>query len=369
MSEQNKSLELAQDSFGTPLDHYRNAQQIAFAPLTFQAARIALERGVLAAVEKSRKAGVTIAEVAAATGFERYALRVLLEGCLSLDLVSYEAGPPSEHGAEGRYRLTLSGKLMLRDPLVGINMRFVHDVCYRGAFDLERSLDERRPVGLETFGGWRTIYEGLAELPAHVKKSWFDFDHQYSDGVFPVVAKHVLEQKPGTLLDVGGNTGKWALLCTSLDAALRVTILDHPGQLEVARANAEEAGMATRIATHPTNLLDHSQAFPRGFDAVWMSQFLDCFPERDIVALLRRGRAALAPGGTLYVLESFWDRQATEIGRNAVTALSLYFTCIANGTSRMYHSDDLRQCVREAGLVLASETELGSHTLFACTAE
>jgi len=359
---------MTQDDASIPLDHYRNAQQIAFAPLTFQAARVALERGVLAAVEKSRKRGITIAEVAEAAGLERYAVRVLLEGCLSLDLVSYEPTERSEHGAEGRYRLTLSGKLMLHDPLVGINMRFVHDVCYRGAFDLERAIDEKRPAGLEVFGSWPTIYAGLSELPVQVKKSWFDFDHVYSDGVFPVVAKQVLGARPKNLLDVGGNTGKWAVLCTGLDPDLRITILDHPGQLAVATRNAHEAGCADRIGAHPIDLLDHTQPFPLGYDAVWMSQCLDCFSEADIVEILRRGRAALAPGGVLYVLESFWDRQASEIGRNAVTALSLYFTCMANGTSRMYHSDDLRQCVEAAGLVLGSETELGSHTLFSCTA-
>ncbi len=351
-----------------PLDHYRNAQQIAFAPLTFQAARVALERGVLAAVEKSRKLGITPAEVAASTGLDRYAVRVLLEGCLSLDLVAYEQAERSEDGAQGRYRLTLSGKLMLHDPLVRINMRFVHDVCYRGAFDLERAIDEKRPAGLEGFGPWSTIYEGLAELPDHVKRSWYDFDHHYSDGVFPALVPHVLAAKPKTLLDVGGNTGRWAVLCTQADPALRVVILDHPDQLDIAAESARSAGVGQRIGTHPFDLLDHSRPFPSAFDVVWMSQCLDCFAEADIVQLLRRGLAALAPGGTLYVLESYWDRQATEIGRNAVTALSLYFTCIANGTSRMYHSDDMRACVQAAGLTLAHETELGSHTLFACTA-
>lgn len=351
-----------------PLDHYRNAHQIAFAPLTFQAARIALERGLLACVEKSKKKGVTPADIAAEVGMSRYAVRVLLEGCLSLDLVSYQAGEPDEHGANGRYRLTLSGKLMLHDPLVRINMRFVHDVCYRGAFDLERSLDEQKPIGLQTLGGWSTIYEGLSQLPENIKKSWFDFDHVYSDTVFPALIERVLGGRPRRLLDVGGNTGKWALLCTKSDPDIEVTILDHQGQTEVAALSAQGEGLGSRVHTHSLNLLDHTREFPRGFDVVWMSQFLDCFPEDDIVKLLERGRAALAPGGTLYVLESYWDRQASDIGRNAVTALSLYFTCIANGTSRMYHSDDLRRCVQRAGLRLEAETELGSHTLFACKA-
>lgn len=351
-----------------PLDHYRNAHQIAFAPLTFQAARVALERGVLAAVEKSRKVGITAAEVAAQTGFSLYAARVLLEGCLSLDLVQYQEGEPNEHGANGRYRLTLSGKLLLHDPLVRTNMRFVNDVCYRGAIDLERSLDEGKPVGLRALGEWPTIYQGLSQLSEPAKTSWFDFDHLYSDTVFPALLERVLGSKPKRLLDVGGNTGKWALLCTKADPDVEITILDHAGQTAVAADNASAAGLGARIQTCSLDLLDHTRDFPTGFDVVWMSQFLDCFPESDITALLRRGRAALNPDGILYVLESYWDRQASDIGRNAVTALSLYFTCIANGTSRMYHSDDLRHCVREAGLRIESESELGSHTLFVCRA-
>ena len=41
---------------------------------------------------------------------------------------------------------------------------------------------------------------------------------------------------------------------------------------------------------------------------------------------------------------------------------------MANGTSRMYHSQDILDCVREAGLTVVSQTDqLGmSHTLIEC---
>lgn len=341
------------------LEPFLAAHRIAFAPLTFQAARVARDRGVLAAVDKTRKAGASAEDVAAATGFSLYAARVLLEGCLTLDLVQ-------QVNDELRFVLTPTGRVFLRDPVVAFNLKFVNDVCYRGAADLERSLDEGRAVGLEVFGPWTTIYEGLAELPPQVRESWFGLDHGYSDSVFPKLAPKILAGKPRRLLDVGGNTGKWALLCTGADETIEVTILDHPGQLSEALASARAVGREARVHGHGLDLLDHGVAFPTGFDIVWMSQFLDCFGEEDIVALLQRGKAALAQGGTLYVLESYWDRQSNEVGRNIVAALSLYFTCMANGTSRMYHSDDLRRCVARAGLIIAEETELGTHTLFAC---
>ena len=48
---------------------------------------------------------------------------------------------------------------------------------------------------------------------------------------------------------------------------------------------------------------------------------------------------------------------------------SLYFSCMANGTSRMYHSQDLLALIAGAGLRVASDEPIGlSHTLLTCVA-
>lgn len=336
---------------------YLEAHRIAFAPLMFQAARVARDNGLLAAVERAGDAGLTPDEAARQAGCSRYAARVLLEAGLSMQLVALR---------EGRYVLERAGHLILHDEMTRVNMDFTHDVCYRGAFSLEESLERGRPEGLKVFGAWPTIYEGLTRLPAQVQESWFAFDHFYSDGVFPLALPVVFSRKPRTLLDVGGNTGKWALKCTAFDPDVAVTILDHPAQLAEAMENAAAAGVPGRVAGHAMNLLDHAKPFPTGYDAVWMSQFLDCFPEQDIVELLRRGKAALSPDGRLYVVETFWDKQPNEVARYCINATSLYFTCMANGTSRMYHSDDLRQCLAAVGLEVEAEAQLTYHTVFTC---
>ena len=85
------------------------------------------------------------------------------------------------------------------------------------------------------------------------------------------------------------------------------------------------------------------------------------------VRLSEGAAMALAPDGRLYINETCWDRQPNEVGRLCLHATSLYFTIIANGTSRMYHSDDLLRCIAAAGLEVESDTALGAvHTLFAC---
>jgi SAM-dependent methyltransferase len=337
---------------------YRQVHQLAFSPLLFQAAMTARKMGVLAAVHASRSHGVSPDEVAARAGVSRYAARVLLEGCLAIELVALE---------DGRYRITDAGQLWLFDPMVNVNASFVQDVCYAGAPRLEDSLRTGRPAGLSVFGAWSTIYEGLTELPPGVQDSWFAFDHFYSDGAFPEVFPRVFATRPRRLLDVGGNTGKWALYCLRHDPDVEVTVVDHPGQLERLRENAIAAGLEGRLHTVALDLLDHGRAFPDGFDVVWMSQLLDCFGEPDIARLLERGAAALAPGGRLRILEAFWDRQANEVGELILQGLSLYFSCMANGTSRMYHSQDFLDLIASAGLRLESDEPIGpNHTLLTC---
>ena len=64
-----------------------------------------------------------------------------------------------------------------------------------------------------------------------------------------------------------------------------------------------------RISCHPANLLDESTVIPGGFDVVWMSQFLDCFPEDMVVSILKRVAATLKPGARVFIMENLWDRQ------------------------------------------------------------
>jgi SAM-dependent methyltransferase len=224
---------------------------------------------------------------------------------------------------------------------------------------LEESIRERKPVGLQkVFGDWETIYPALSKLPPAARESWFRWDHYYSDAAFPEALPLVFERRPRTLLDVGGNTGKWSIQCARHSREVAITLLDHPGQVKVARDRIAELGLADRIACHPMDLLDHSQPLPGGFDAVWMSQFLVCFPEEDVLELLRRAAAALGPQGRLYILDTFWDRQEHEASTFSLQAISLYFTCLANGRSRMYKAADIIDLLGQAGLIVERESPI-----------
>ena len=336
-----------------------DAQKIAFGPIMFQAARALRELGILELVKKSRKKGITKEEIARELNLSVYGVKVLLEAGLSLELVMVEGG---------KFKLTKTGWYIQTDTLTRINMDFNHDVTYQGMFTLTDSILSGRPTGLKTLGDWDTIYEGLTRLPGKAKTSWFDFDHFYSDYSFSEILPLVLGDQVKYVLDVGGNTGKFAIKCAEYKDDVKISILDLQGQLDEAMENIEAHGYSDRISCQAINLLDHSIPLPGGADIIWMSQFLDCFSQEDILELLLRSKKAMSRDSSLYILELFWDKQKFEASTYSLHATSLYFTNIANGCSQMYHSDDLIQLIEKAGLYVDEIIEdVGvSHTLLRC---
>lgn len=336
-----------------------DAQKLAFAPLAFHAALALRDLGILGALANSGPEGFTAERVAQLTHLPLYGVKVLLEAGMVCDLVALE---------KDYFRLRKLGLLVLQDAMTRANMDFTADVCYRGMSRLDEAVQTGKPAGLKELGPWATIYEGLAHLPKHVQQSWFAFDHYYSDDLFPAALPVVLADKPKRMLDVGANTGKFSLACLNRDADVTMTLLDLPGQLEMARRNIEASGHGARAHYHPIDFLDPQREFPRDQDAIWMSQFLDCFSEDEIVSILERARRALAPQGRIYIVDTYWDNQEHEAARFVLVMTTLYFTCLANGTSKMYHSDDMRACVKRAGLKIEREVDdlTLSHTLFVC---
>lgn len=351
------------DFYGTGSLNYADAkleaQKIAFAPFVFQATRILRDRGILKALEEAGEEGLTLKDLEDKISMSSYGIYVLLDAGVSSGIIEEK----DEH-----YILTRTGYFIENDEITRVNMDFTQDINYLGLFKLEEAIDQRKPVGLEYLGKWDTIYEGLSQLTEKQKKSWFDFDHYYSDTSFPKALPVVFKDKPKKLLDIGGNTGKWSLQCVKYNEDVNVTILDLPGQLKKAEENIAAEGFSDRIDGHPINLLDHSAEFPKGYDAIWMSQFLDCFPPEDIISILERSKRALADGGIIYIMETFIDRQRFEMAKYCLDMTSLYFTALANGTSRMYHATDFIKYIEEAGLKVVEDIDnVGlSHTILKC---
>ncbi|MGI5101849.1 class I SAM-dependent methyltransferase [Treponema vincentii] len=323
------------------------AQKLAFAPAAFQTAKAMVDLHILEAIEDSKTKGLTIEAIIDKTGLSSYTVKLLVEFSLSLELVKIV--PNSDPNA---YVLGKTGYFLLNDELTKANMNFMNDVCYQGLFYLQDSLKTGKPAGLKVFGDWDTIYQGLSSLPEQVQKSWFAFDHYYSDSIFDAALPIVFKEKPRHIMDIGSNTGKFTKAALSYNNQVLVTMVDLPQQIAMAQKNPDLFGFKDRIETFPTNILNAGEELPSNVDTVWMSQFLDCFSLDEVQRILRKIKKYVPSHCNIFVLEPLWDMQRFEAASYSIQATSIYFAAMANGNSKMYSYSDLVSAIEAAGCSL-----------------
>jgi len=341
------------DSFRA-IDAMNHAHFIAFAPYVWEASRLLADKNILKLLENSD--GLTIESIAEKINMSHYGVRILLEAGLGIGLVFRK---------EDIYFLSKAGYFFITDKSIVANYKFMRDVCYEGSKYLEESIEKGEPAGLKTLGEWETIYEGLPYLSEPAKSSWFEFDHYYSDITFDEILPLVFKHEPKKILDIGGNTGKWALKCFNYSPTVEVGLVDLGVQLRVAEKNITEAGFEERAQYHEINMLDATNELPKGYDVIWMSQFLDCFSDDQILSILKMCHKAADENTLIFINETFWDLQRFEASAFALQMTSLYFTTLANGNSQMYDSKVFFKLIDKAGFnIVEQENMIGvGHTL------
>lgn len=103
------------------------------------------------------------------------------------------------------------------------------------------------------------------------------------------------------MLDVGGNSGEFALRVCRKHPAMRATVYDLPLVCDLGERHVRAEPESDRIdfiRTHNTDA-----AMPRGYDLVTFKSMLHDWPDEPMQQFLRRAHDALLPGGTLLLFE------------------------------------------------------------------
>ncbi|HKU76674.1 MAG TPA: methyltransferase [Pyrinomonadaceae bacterium] len=103
------------------------------------------------------------------------------------------------------------------------------------------------------------------------------------------------------ILDIAAGHGLFGIAFATHNKQAEVTALDWKAVLEVAKENAEKAGVAERYSTIEGSAFDVE--FGSGYDLVLLTNFLHHFDPPTCETLLRKVRAALADGGRAVTLE------------------------------------------------------------------
>lgn len=106
---------------------------------------------------------------------------------------------------------------------------------------------------------------------------------------------------PMKVLDIAAGHGLFGIAFANINPNAQIVAQDWANVLEVARENAQAAGVSERYSLLPGSAFDVE--FGSGYDVVLLPNFLHHFDHATCEQLLKKVRAALADGGRAVTLE------------------------------------------------------------------
>jgi 2-polyprenyl-3-methyl-5-hydroxy-6-metoxy-1,4-benzoquinol methylase len=255
-----------------------------------------------------------------------YQKTAALRGAIELDLFT-AIGEGASSAADMARKLSVSerGARILCDYLVINGLLTKQGVRYGLTPDSATFLDRRSPAymgGVVKFLNAPAIMDDFRDVAANVRHggavssekamvadenpAWVDFARamvpmmmmpaEFIAGLVGAGAGAKWK-----VLDIAAGHGMYGIAIAQRNPNARIVALDWASVLEVARENAQKAGVAGRYETIPGSAFEAD--FGSGYDLVLLTNFLHHFDAPTCEGLLRKVHAALKPDGRAVTLE------------------------------------------------------------------
>ncbi len=147
------------------------------------------------------------------------------------------------------------------------------------------------------------------------------------------------------LLDLGGGEGAFLEAVARAAPALELRLFDLPAVAERAAGRFAGAGIAARARAHGGDFF--KDPLPTGADIVSLVRVVHDHDDAAALAILRRARAALPPGGTLLLAEPLAGTAGAEASGDAYFG----FYLMAMGSGRPRTRAELEAMLAAAGFI------------------
>jgi 2-polyprenyl-3-methyl-5-hydroxy-6-metoxy-1,4-benzoquinol methylase len=234
----------------------------------------------------------TLEALVRATGASDRGLRILLNALAGLQVLDK---------SEGRYQLTESGRTFLSR----------NSPAYMGEWLLH--VNALMPAWAQLTEVVRT---GKPSRQVEDGADKGEFFTKIVGGLFTMnrpgaraAANAVVGDRRGLrVLDVGAGSGVWGITFAERDPEARVTLVDYPKVLEIAKRFVGDHGMAERF-TYVAGSFREVELGQADFDIAILGHICHAEGAENTQALLRRLHRALKPGGDLVIAEFLADEE------------------------------------------------------------
>ena len=289
---------------------------------------------------------------------------VLVDGPLGVDEIARRSGA------------SVRGVRAITDALVGLQLLSRMGSSYALTLESDTYLVSRRPASLAPFfkNMGREFLPAWTELPKIVRSGQpasavnrqdhgAEFFSEFVESLFPLcyAAARALGEHLGvpsateavSVLDLGAGSGVWGIGLAQLSSHVQITAVDWPRVLDVTRRMASRSGVRNRLKGVAGDLLvadfgvDHHIAT---IGHVLHSEGVDRSRE-----LLRRAFAALAPGGTVAIMDFLVNDERTGPAPSLIFAVNML---VHSEHGDAFTFAEIRAWLEEAGFVNARLLEV-----------
>jgi hypothetical protein len=239
----------------------------------------------------------TVEKMCAETRTSLRGLRAILNALVGLELLAKDN--------EGRYVLTPESATFL----------VTGKPTFHGAFFLLTS----EPMLSE----WGKLHEivrsGRPNKHINQKQDGVPFFARFVEEIFPIhhAAAHRLGEALGvskasaplSVLDLAAGSGVWSVALAQQSPHVRVTAIDWPGVISITRKVTARLGVAERYDFVEGDLLEAN--FGSGYAIATAGHILHSEGEERSRLLVKKAFNALAPGGTMAIVEILVDANRT----------------------------------------------------------
>ncbi len=293
-----------------------------------------------------------------------------LKAAIELDLfTSVGEGVDTVSALASRARATERGTRILCDYLCIIGFLSKQDHRYALAPESATYLDRRSPACIASIAGFMTLPEKIdafKDLASIIRTGrptlsggagsitpenpmWVAFARSMGSMQIPAARElaRAIDAEAGKnwrVLDIAAGHGVYGIEIAKQNPNAEIFAQDWAAVLEVAAENARAAGVETRYHRVPGSAFDVD--FGSGYDVILVTGFLHHFGPPEIENLLRKVRAALAPGGIVATVDFVSNEDRLGPPRAASFSMEMLGTTLSGDS---YTFAEYQRMFRNAG--------------------